>query len=325
MQILLSFVSAIFIYQFLELSFTKKEKKREKEQKRKLNYKTLTEMLEEKAVTTSKEERDKVFINTITKKEQSLKYRIKKKILTAIYSEFNQISLGSYIIATIISILFGIYVSLIFNNIAVTFIFAFGFLFVPYLYISYNNNKKRLDKDKKLQMVMGNLSTAYIRSKTFLEAVESNIDIIPEPLKKDFVYFVRDLKYMQSDKINAMIELRDKINNAYFNRFMNLVINAELGEDNLKYTILGIPQDYKRYIDINNNFLREVRDKNKIFIITLTCFPISLGIIRAMSSYYFEILTNTFIGKATVTVILLVLAVISILFIKINKPVEIKM
>lgn len=323
MQIILSLLSAIFFYQFLDLAFTKKEKK--KETKKKLDYKTLSEMLEEKAVKTSKEERDKIFINTITKKEQSLKYRIKKKIFNAVYSEFNQISLTAYIILTILSMLFGIYVSLIFNNIAVTFILAFGFLFVPYLAISYNNNKKRLDKDKKLQMVMGNLSTAYIRSKTFLEAVENNIDIIPDPLKKDFVFFVRDLKYMQSDKTNAMVELRDKINNAYFHRFMNLVINAELGEDNLKYTILGIPQDYKRYIDINNNFLREVRDKNKIFIITLACFPISLGIIRAMSSYYFEILTNTMLGKVTVTLILIILAIISILFIRINKPVEIKM
>ena len=325
--IILSSLAALFLYLACDFMFVEKiaDKPIPEKEKQKITYRTIAEMIEQKAHETSKDTRDRVYINQIINKKQALSYRFRRKILDTVYSDYQVISMPAYVVLSVASALTGAYLSFIFNNFIVTILFIFFFLCIPYMLIHYYNTTQKAAKDKKLQMVMGNLSTAYIRSKTFLEAVESNLDIIPHPLKDDFKYFVHSTKYLQKNKVDAMIELKNRIGNDYFDKFMNLAINAELGEQGLKYTTLSLPADYKRSIDINEEFAMEAKEENKVFLVTLACFPSVLAFIRAMSSYYFDIITTTKIGQTAVTIIIIGLAIIGILFIQKNKPVKLKL
>lgn len=273
----------------------------------------------------SKKKKEELYVKQLLKKKPHLLYRLRFKIQNAVYSEYSSFSMTSYLLMSVFFIVSGYLISRIFQNLLASILFLFVFSIAPYAIVSYSNNKKRNARDKKLQAVMGNLSISYVRSKTFLEAVEQTLDIIPEGLKEKFEFYYRSVMYFHTEPIVAMYELRDSIDNSYFHKMMNLAINAEQGENELKYTILSIPQDYKRYIDINENFAREVKDANIGFITVLCCFPLTVSFLKVSSEYYFYILTKTLVGQATVIVVILLLILISMLFIHFNKPVKIKL
>lgn len=321
----ISRICSVFLFVAIYLCFLFLFSKDIGKTKNKVTRKTLKELIDEKATYISKEKQEKIYINKVLKKKQSILYRIQHRIKIAVYSEYSSFSMTAYLIMTFLFIAIGYYISRVFQNVIASLLFVFIFSVLPYFIVTYFNNKKRTLRDRKLQMVMGNLSISYIRTKTFLEAVEQTIDIIPESLKDKFEFYYRNVMYFHADPIMAMYELRDSIDNSYFHKMMNLAINAEQGEKELKYTILAIPMDYKRYIDINDNFAREVKDSNIGFITVLCCFPLVISFLKVSSEYYFFILTETIIGKSAVSIVILALILIAALFIKFNKPVKIKL
>ncbi|SKB74910.1 hypothetical protein SAMN02745120_0140 [Acetoanaerobium noterae] len=291
----------------------------------KKGYKTIDQMINSRLSDITDEKKQSYYIDKITKKKKPLVERIKESLIEKIYSEYSNFTMLGYIFMTIVFVIIGLLVTYPLNNPAMSILIMIVSAIVPYIVISTINRKRCDYQNRKLLLVMGNLGTAITRTNTFIEAVEQTLDIIPEGLIEKFKHFYNSVTFLGEEKIDAMVTLRDSIKNDYFYKFMNLCIAAELGEKSLKNTIQSIPTDYKRDLDINEKYQNQMKENNANFLLVLCCFPGVLGFLKASSDYYFNIITQTMVGKITLVIITLILIGISAIFVQLNKPPKIKL
>lgn len=313
----LLFISFLLAFFFLFLFDEKKEKI--------FSYRSIEKILDERIHEINEQQKQRRYIDLVTKRKKNIFVRFQENLYEKLYSEYSNFTMLGYIIMVIFFILIGFIITKDLNNFIFTMLVMFVISFLPYLIVLYITSRRMNIRNKKLLLVMGNLATAILRTQTFTEAVGQSIDIIPRGIQEKFKQYYRSVLYLNTKPEDAMAVLRDSINNSYFHKFMNLAISAELGEKNLKYTLQSIPMDYKRYLDINEENARKVKDENIAFAMVLCSFPLLIWFIKSTSEYYYQILIDTVIGKITLIIVFLILIVTSAIFIHLNKPVKLKL
>lgn len=264
-------------------------------------------------------------IKEITGEKPSKFEKIKNSIVKLILNNNHNWGFVGYVLATLICSIIGIYIGIvILNNFAVAVILAVFFCIIPYVYLEYKIKHVESDKNQKLLIVMGNLSSTYIKSETFLEAVEETIEYIPSPLDKYFKQYIYDIKYLNMDLTTCLEKLANNINNFYFNEFIACVIQAEHGETSLKYTIKSIPNDYQTYLENNDKYQKIIQQYNIDFIFRIITLPLVIGFVRIINKDYYTILTQNILGKITLLIVVIIYVTCSILFKKYNQEIKLE-
>lgn len=289
------------------------------------SYRSIEKMLDERIHEINEQQKQKRYVDLVTKRKKNVFVRFQENLYEKLYSEYSNFTMLGYVLMVAFFLFLGFLITKDLRNPIFTILVMFTVSFLPYLIVSYITSRRMNIQNKKLLLVMGNLATAVLRTQTFTEAVEQSMDIIPGGIQEKFMQYYRSVLYLNTKPEDAMAVLRDSINNSYFHKFMNLAISAELGEKNLKYTLQSIPMDYKRYLDINEENARKVKDENIAFSMVLCSFPLVIWFIKSTSDYYYQILINTAVGKLTLIIVFLLLLGASMLFIRLNKPVKLKL
>lgn len=282
--------------------------------------------LEEKIFKAENENKRKARIDSITGAKKSLAQKVKGNINNLILNKSHSWGYLLYTIFTCACAAVGYIIGISLNNIGVAFLLAIVGTALPYLYLTYITDKKNEVKDKDLLIVMGNITSSYMNSNSFVTAIDEVLSTIPRSLYRYFKLFVDEIKYFGEDSFeHAAIRLANQVNNYFFYEYMQLAIQSEKGESGLKYTMKSVPVDYQSYLERNERFNREVESYNIEFSLMLFLFPLAIKFLQLISKEYYYILVNNFIGKLLLFIIVIVYIVSTFLFRKYNKEIKLEL
>lgn len=331
--LVLSILLAVSIYLFLYTLFLDYKKYLKKSAKTLGNVvnsikdiNRIEKSLEERIFQVENENKRKARINSITGAKKTLGRRVKESINNLIMNRNHSWGYLLYSLATIGCVMLGYTIGIRLNNIGVAFILAAAGTSLPYLYLTYVIEKKNKIKDKDLLIVMGNITSIYMSSNSFVTAVDEVISTMPKTLYGQFKLFVDEIKYFGEDSFEeAAIRLANSINNYFFYEYMQLAIQAEKGESGLKYTMKSVPVDYQAYLSRNEKFNRKVEKYNIEFLLMLFIFPLAIKFLQVISDDYYNILINNIFGKVLLFILIIVYVVATFLFRIYNKEVKLEL
>lgn len=195
----------------------------------------------------------------------------------------------------------------------------------PFVYMQNKAKTKFQLIDDLLPSVMGNIIAQFLHESDIVTAVAKKLDQIPDPLNKYFVTFVNEVQILNIDTVTALRNLGDKADNYYFKEFIKLAIQTEEQGQNLKYTMVTIPEDMRDVQQVQVDFDLTRKKYNREFIATIIFFPLNLLILRFGYKAYYDLLVYDFRGKIALGLIAIVLVGISYKMYLDNKPIKVEL
>ncbi|SKC78763.1 type II secretion system F family protein [Maledivibacter halophilus] len=260
----------------------------------------------------------------ILKLKPSLKERLEKKIKNTIeLSEINM-TLDKFIFYTLIASAPGLAFGIILRNPFLIIIFSALSGAIPFFYIQERAKKKFKVIEENLPASLGNIIAQFMSEEDFVIAVEKKLDQLPDPLDKYFTSFVNEVQVLNISVVEALENLKERVDNYYFKEFIDLAIQTEVQGEKLKYTMLTIPEDLRDIQQVQGEFdlIRKKYVRN--FIATLIFFPLNLLILRVGYKRYYELLVYTIQGKIGLAFLVLILVGCVYFLYKYNKSIKVE-
>lgn len=254
----------------------------------------------------------------------SLRERLEKKVKNTIELSEIELNLDKFIFYTLIACIPGILGGMILRNPLLMIIFGAATSTIPFFYIQERAKKKFRVIEENLPTSLGNIIAQFMSEEDFVVAVEKKLDQLPSPLDKYFRIFVNEVQVLNISVIEALENLKERIDNYYFKEFIDLAIQTEVQGEELKYTMLTIPEDLRDIQQVQGEFdlIRKKYIRN--FIATLIFFPLNLLILRAGYSRYYDLLVFSFHGKIGLSLIVLIILACVYFMIKYNKSIKVE-
>lgn len=254
----------------------------------------------------------------------SLKERLEKKVKNTIELSEIELSLEKFIFYTLGASMPGILGGMILRNPLLMIIFGAVTATIPFFYIQEKAKKKFKVIEENLPTSLGNIIAQFMSEEDFVIAVEKKLDQLPSPLNKYFTSFVNEVQVLNISVVESLKNLKEKIDNYYFKEFIDLAIQTEVQGEELKYTMLTIPEDLRDIQQVQSEFdlIRKKYVRN--FIATLIFFPLNLLILRAGYRRYYDLLVYTFQGKIGLAIVVLIIIGCTYFLYKYNKSIEVE-
>lgn len=268
----------------------------------------------------------------LTLAEQIKKAKTKKKenYFESLVNETKEIlvnngTIGSFnkiIMASIISCIVGIVISLLINNLFIMPILALLFATFPFYFIKIQNVMYKNEIKGELETALSNITSSYMRyNTTFLDAVRENKDNIRYPLRASFEKFLFVSEHLNSNIKENLEELKKTINDDTFKEWVDGIIVSE--EDyNLKATLTNIVNKFTDMRIINNELETKMysplRDYIYMVILTIASIPLFFIVNKEAVINYL----NSYIGKIEITIVFIIIIITTAKVFKELKPTE---
>lgn len=254
----------------------------------------------------------------------SLKEHLEKKVKNTIELSEIKLTLDKFLFYTLIAGIPGVLGGMILRNPLLMIIFGAFTATIPFFYIQEKAKKKFKVIEENLPTSLGNIIAQFMSEEDFVVAVEKKLDQLPSPLNKYFTSFVNEVQILNINVVEALENLKEKIDNYYFKEFIDLAIQTEVQGEELKYTMLTIPEDLRDIQQVQSEFdlIRKKYVRN--FIATLIFFPLNLLILRVGYKRYYDLLVYTLQGKIGLAVVVLIMIGCIYFLYKYNKPIRVE-
>lgn len=254
------------------------------------------------------------------KKNIFLKFRddIERLILKAnvkvTFVEFLGISALSAIIGWILA---GV-----FNNILIQIVLTVVAANIPYSYLNFITKLYKRQVNEQLEPVLSQIINLLPTKKSFVSACESVVETMNEPLKTFFTEFINNINNANRSFEESLHELAQKIDCKQFNDFERIaLIHYRQGGDTV-YAFSSIPENIRDIKMIQSEQEAELDSLRIVGYLFVFSTPLSIAYYYFSNKEYFNILTNTAIGKVIMTIIMINLIVTVYLIRKLSEPVE---
>lgn len=261
----------------------------------------------------------------ILKTKPNLKERISKRVIQVIeLSEFD-ININRFIYYSLLFSSIGIFIGMFLRNPILMVILGGLTSVIPFLYIQNKASSKYDLIEEMLPSVMGNIIAQYMHESDIVIAIEKKLDQIPQPLNRYFTACVNEVQRLNKDTATALRGLGEKVDNYYFLEFVKLAIQAEEQGQNLKYTMVTIPEDMRDVQQEQAKFDLIRKKYNREFVATIVFLPLNLMILRFGYKAYYDLLVYDIRGKISLGLIVVILIIISYKQYVDNKPIKVEL
>ncbi len=214
---------------------------------------------------------------------------------------------------------------LLFNNTGLAAMAAFCFIPVPYFYLHIKSSKAAREEIEGLENTMSVITNAYAASDDLIKAIESYIEesnrYVPVHLRKPtpFDEFVSEIKLINPNVEHGLYRLSAKIKNRYFVEWVKMLILCH-HDRRLKFALFPIIKSMNdaktMQVEHDSMMVRVWRD----YLMTVAMMFSVIPLMRFSNAQWFAILTQTFLGKALISLMLLTALATSFYVLKITKP-----
>lgn len=266
--------------------------------------------------------KEKVLISTGQKKENSFTILINdtRNILQVTGKED---TFPKLCVLSILAALIGMILGFTMTNYFIVPVLSVGFCTIPFIYIKVIGSKLKRQISEELETALSIITSSYIRSELFIQAVEENISYINTPVKEVFERFVLESNHISSDTIKNLRRLKSRIDNAVFKEWTDAVISCQK-DANLKYTLPPIVKKLSniRLVSVRLDSLLYAPIKEFVFLVMLLFFNIPM--FYFVNKIWFDILINYTIGKIVMTICAVAVLFSTAGVIRLTRPIEYK-
>lgn len=210
----------------------------------------------------------------------------------------------------------------IFNNFLIKIIVAFVFALIPRNYFLFISDLYRKQINEQLGPVISQITNLLPSKKTLINACESVVHTMEQPLKTFFVEFINNINNANRSFEDALHELSKKIGSKQFDDFERLaLIHYRQGGDTV-YSFNSIPENIRDIKFVQSEQEAELDSLRSVGYLFVFGTPLCLAYYYLAKKEYYIILTNSFAGKIIMGVVAINL-ILTVYFIrKLSKPIE---
>lgn len=227
-----------------------------------------------------------------------------------------------FILINIISILVVTYiVHIIFNNPLITLVFVYIGYKLPFVVFEYVAKKKQEEIDKHIEGVLTQISAIYGTVGTLEQCIEKSIPTMPSPVKELFEQAMTDMKIAGRDLSDTLENLAIRINNKDFDFWVKIALIAvDIGGETRKL-MLQIPETIRERKNLRDELETELSGLKFQGWILFSGTPLIFLTYKILRPDFASVLTDTFAGKVTTTVIAIICILSLWLINKLSRPV----
>ncbi|MBQ3485042.1 MAG: hypothetical protein IJA77_06030, partial [Clostridia bacterium] len=141
--------------------------------------------------------------------------------------------------ASLVLFALGACVAILVGNAFLVPVLAVGLMLVPFWYIKLTAGNFKKDVAAELETALSVITTAYLRTENFQQAVEENVRYLHHPVQDVFQRFLTRIKHIDPDMDAALNDLKYAIDNDVWREWCDAVMACQT-DRSLKSTLTPI-------------------------------------------------------------------------------------
>ena len=223
--------------------------------------------------------------------------------------------------ASLVLFALGACVAILAGNAFLVPVLAVGLMLVPFWYIKLTAGNFKKDVAAELETALSVITTAYLRTENFQQAVEENVRYLHHPVQEVFQRFLTRIKHIDPDLDAALDELKNAIDNEVWREWCEAV-SACQADRSLKTTLPPIVAKLSDMRVVNGELENLVYGPRKEFITMAILVIINIPLVRFINKDWYHTLTGTLPGQAVIALCIAAVFVCFAFVIKLTQPIE---
>lgn len=256
------------------------------------------------------------------KKNKSL-YRKLMSMKTAMEAGGKKNEFTVCITLSVLLFLAGIAIALVIDNIFLIPFFSIALGLSPFFYASFELRSYEKHINEELETALSVITTSYIRNEDIVTAVRENLGYIRPPLRESFSAFVGEATAVSSSVRMALINLRDRTDNAVFHEWCETLIRCQ-NDRTLKDTLLPLVTRLSDARRVGNEMKAVMSQARNEYLTMVLLVVGNIPLLYVLNKDWFNSLLFTTPGKLVLGICGVVILVTAGFMVKFTKPVEYK-
>ena len=177
------------------------------------------------------------------------------------------------------------------------------------------------DVAAELETALSVITTAYLRTENFQQAVEENIRYLHHPVQDVFQRFLTRIKHIDPDMDAALHDLKYAIDNEVWQEWCEAVMACQT-DRSLKSTLTPIVSKLSDMRVVNGELENLVFGPRKEFVTMAILVLINIPLVRFINTDWYHTLVDTVPGQMVIAVCIAAVFVSFAFVVKLTQPIE---
>ena len=200
-------------------------------------------------------------------------------------------------------------------------VLAVGLMLTPFWYVKLTAGSFKKDVAAELETALSVITTAYLRTKNFQQAVEENVRYLHPPVQEVFQRFLMRIKHIDPDMDAALVDLKAAIDNEVWREWCDAVMACQT-DRSLTSILTPIVSKLSDMRVVNAELENLVFGPRKEFITMQVLVIGNIPLLYWLNQDWYDVLMHTPLGQALLAVIAAVMFISTAAVIKLTQPIE---
>ena len=223
--------------------------------------------------------------------------------------------------ASLVLFALGACIAILAGNAFLVPVLAVGFMLAPFWYVKLTTGSFKKDVAAELETALSVITTAYLRTENFQQAVEENVRYLHHPVQEVFQRFLMRIKHIDPDMNAALAELKSAIDNEVWREWCE-ALSACQYDHSMKSTLNPIVGKLSDMRIINGELENLVFAPRKEFISMAALVVLNIPLLYFLNKDWYATLMTTVPGKAVLAVCAAAIFLSFARVVKLTQPIE---
>lgn len=223
--------------------------------------------------------------------------------------------------ASLVLFALGACIAILAGNAFLVPVLAVGFMLAPFWYVKLTAGSFKKDVAAELETALSVITTAYLRTENFQQAVEENVRYLHHPVQEVFQRFLTRIKHIDPDMDAALHDLKYAIDNEVWQEWCEAV-SACQADRSLKSTLTPIVSKLSDMRVVNGELENLVFGPRKEFVTMAILVLINIPLVRFINTDWYHTLVDTVPGQMIIAVCIAAVFVSFAFVVKLTQPIE---
>ena len=223
--------------------------------------------------------------------------------------------------ASLVLFALGACIAILAGNAFLVPVLAVGFMLAPFWYVKLTAGSFKKDVAAELETALSVITTAYLRTENFQQAVEENIRYLHHPVQDVFQRFLTRIKHIDPDMDAALHDLKYAIGNEVWQEWCEAVMACQT-DRSLKSTLTPIVSKLSDMRVVNGELENLVFGPRKEFVTMAILVLINIPLVRFINTDWYHTLVDTIPGQMVIAVCIAAVFVSFAFVVKLTQPIE---
>lgn len=191
----------------------------------------------------------------------------------------------------------------------------------PVLVCQAHGRQLQKDVAAELETALSVITTAYLRTENFQQAVEENVRYLHPPVQEVFQRFLMRIKHIDPDMDAALVDLKAAIDNEVWREWCDAVMACQT-DRSLTSILTPIVSKLSDMRVVNAELENLVFGPRKEFITMAILVLINIPLVRFINKDWYHTLVATIPGQMVIAVCLAAVFVSFAFVVKLTQPIE---